>query len=212
MTLTYNSTTSSCGVCYPSKTNGNGRNKNTIREHIMQKAAIALSFGMGLGLLSTSALADDVGPYGGGGGGDFRSECRPGHALIGINLRSGTALDAVVAICIPLNQEKTEWGGEAYEPTQYWGGGGGGYQKAACNPGDVVTKLRVFRGPWNDIVVVKGFTITCKDLGSDYSYVVAPTSGGTVTGKNTMKCSEIATGIHGGSGTMVDSLGLVCAD
>lgn len=163
--------------------------------------------------LPTAAGAKDVGAYGGDGGSDFRSECRPPDALIGINLRSGTGLDAVVAICIPLNAERTEWAGQAYEPTQYWGGGGGGYQKIACQPGDVVKRLRVSTGLWdNHIFIVKYIAIECKDLGSNYTYRVAQqnVNQGIVSTK-WMDCKKrIGSGIYGWSGQMIDRIGLSC--
>jgi hypothetical protein len=62
---------------------------------------------------------------GGLGGAPFRSECRPNDVVIGFNVRYGEAIDAIVPICIPLNPQRTEWAGEAYEPTQYFGGSGG---------------------------------------------------------------------------------------
>ncbi|MEZ5669277.1 MAG: hypothetical protein R3F55_17945 [Alphaproteobacteria bacterium] len=165
-------------------------------------------------LFATHVHARDVGPFGGGGGGNFRSECRPNDVLIGVNLRSGTALDAVVAICTPLNAERTEWAGGAYEPTQYWGGGGGGYQKVACQPGDVVQALSSSYGPWSELTIVKHISIQCRDLGSDYTYEVRPDQvAGTVVATDWAGCdaaTETASGIFGGSGEYVDRIGLVC--
>lgn len=163
--------------------------------------------------LAPAAEARNAGELGGFGGVPFTSECRPGHALIGVNLRSGTALDAIVAICIPLNGQRTEWEGQAYEPTQYWGGKGGRYKKAACQPGDVVKTLKVRAGPWDDLFIVKSIAIRCRDLGSDYEYDVVPDSAGTVTKKKSYQCDsgEIASGIYGQSGTLVDKVGLICA-
>lgn len=167
-------------------------------------------------LFATEVRARDAGPHGGGGGGNFRSECRPNDALIGVNLMSGAALDAVVSICIPLNPERTEWAGQAYEPTQYWGGPGGGYQKIACQPGDVVRALRIASGPWSELTIVKHIAIECRDLGSSHTYQVVPGEvGGTVHVTEWVGCNdetEIGSGIFGGSGTYVDRIGLICAN
>ncbi len=174
----------------------------------------SVSFALGLVLTGAAhAAPGDAGSYGGNGGGSFRSQCRPPDALIGINMRSGTALDAVVAICIPLTPDRQEWAGQAYEPTQYWGGGGGGYQKIACQPGDVVRRLRVSRGPWGDLTVVKHIAIECEDLATDYTYKVVPgQTGGTVKGTRWIDCGEgeIGLGIYGRSGALIDKIGLQC--
>lgn len=173
---------------------------------------LALAVGLGLGAVN-EGRAGDVGQYGGSGGGNFRSKCRGSDALIGINMRSGSALDAVVAICIPLTADRKEWGGGAYEPTQYWGGGGGGYQKIACQPGDVVSQLRVSKGPWGDGTVVKHIRIECQDLGSDYVYEVAPGQiAGETNGTRWLTCpsNALGSGIYGRSGALVDKIGLAC--
>jgi hypothetical protein len=70
----------------------------------------------------TQSHAVDVGWTGGDGGAPFRSECIkrgggvvlvPGDAVIGFNMRTGTGLDAIVPICIRVNDVGTEWVGEA---------------------------------------------------------------------------------------------------
>ena len=175
-------------------------------------AILAAAVGLSLAT-ATGGNAREAGSSGGNGGGFYRSECRPPDALIGINLRSGIVLDAVVAICIPLNAERTEWAGQAYEPTQYWGGGGGVYQKIACKPGDVVGALRVSKGPSGAGTVVIHVAIQCWDLGSDYSYEVLPSqTGGTVSGTRWFSCgsNEYGSGIYGRSGTFVDKIGFMC--
>lgn len=184
---------------------------NTFKSAISATAMLAVTAGAALTAM-TPAHAVDINSYGGQGGGSFRSPCRPGHALIGINMRAGMALDAVTAICMPLSADRWEWGGQAYEPTQYWGGGGGGYQKIACQPGDVVRRMKVSAGPWGDIAVVKFLAIECEDLATDYSYKVAAPANGTVTGSKWIGCgyNQIGTGIFGRSGMLVDRIGLSC--
>jgi hypothetical protein len=84
--------------------------------------------------------------------------------MIGINMRSGTALDAIVAICIQIDGQRVEWVGQAYDAGDYAGGSGGQYQKIACDPGDVVMSLKVHAGPWGDLTVVKHISIVCRNL------------------------------------------------
>jgi hypothetical protein len=61
--------------------------------------------------LATGIQAGDVGMFGGGGGEEFRSNCRANDVIVGLNTRSGKALDQLGIICIGLNAEKTEWAG-----------------------------------------------------------------------------------------------------
>lgn len=163
---------------------------------------------------STTApsLAKDMGVYGGSGGGRFDSPCRPRDGLVGIKYRSGTALDAVTAVCVPINAARTEWAGSTYSPTQMWGGGGGGRGTLMCQNGDVIRRLRVSAGPWGDIAVVKFLGIECEDLATDYTYRVQASNSGTVTGTSWIKCGggRIGSGIYGRSGALVDAIGLKC--
>ncbi len=127
----------------------------------------------------TQSHAGDRGDSGGDGGSEFRSECRARagegvvkvrDVIIGFNMRSGKALDAIVPICIALNEQGNEWSGRAYEPTPYRGGGGGGYQKIACKPGYAVRHFHVYTGPWGDSKIVKHVRMTC--LGSKIRQMV----------------------------------------
>jgi hypothetical protein len=139
--------------------------------------------------------------------------CRPAHAMIGINMRNGAALDAVVPICIAMDGQREHWVGEAYEPTPYMGGPGGTYEKIACKPGDVVKSLRVHVGPWGDLTVVKYVSIVCRNLITRSEYKVIPRERGrTKTNSRTFTCDreQIASGLYGRHGLLVDKLGLDC--
>jgi hypothetical protein len=126
-------------------------------------------------------------------------------------LRSGTALDAVTAICISLDEGWRNWSGKAYEPTQYWGGDGGGYQKVACKPGHTVKQLKVSAMMYGKLGVVNSVSIRCRNLQTGYEYDVAPTRAGTILGTQKQTCSRgIANGIHGAAGTFVDRIGIAC--
>lgn len=164
----------------------------------------------GLSAATGGALAYDLKAIGGPGGEPFEARCRPNDALIGIKLRSGTALDAVSAICMPVTK-KYAWSGKSYEPTQYWGGNGGGYQKAACKRGYVVTKLKVYAMRWGDIMVVNSVSVRCRNYKTYHEYDITPRRAGTIIASATNDCGRgFATGIHGGYGNLVDRLGISC--
>ena len=140
-------------------------------------ATVVFTVVCALGLVAMTPVAEarDVGELGGNGGVVFRAPCRTNDVLIGLNMRSGKALDAVAAICIPTNPQRTEWSGEAYEAAKddgsYYGGGGGDYQKIACNGNYAVTHLHVFidgNGAVNHVI------ITCRRLGGCSSMNTSP--------------------------------------
>lgn len=151
---------------------------------------------------------------GGTGGAPFRSECRRNDVVIGFNLRYGVAIDAIVPICIPLNPERTEWAGEAYEPTQYFGGSGGSYYKLACQPGDAVREVELTPGDWGDHFVVRKIDLWCYDLQSGTKNFVSMPYPRETRPRLPVKIgcgsNEWVTGIYGRSGALVDQLGLVC--
>ena len=156
-----------------------------------------------------------MGEIGGGGGGPFDLFCGSDAVVIGFNMRSGTALDAINPICIRLNDQGTEWTGEAYEASlQYRGGPGGGYQKIACNPGDAVRHFHVYAGPWANSTVVKHVRMTCEDLGNPANWynVVPQQIAGTVTMDQRFSCGDgyWAAGLYGRTGALVDRLGFAC--
>ena len=148
--------------------------------------------------------ATDLGPLGGGGGGPFRSTCRPNDVMIGFNMRSGKALDAIVPICIGLNPERTEWANSAYEPSGYFGGNGGQYQKIDCQPGYAVRHLHVYMDNYK---IVNHIRMTCQDLNSgDWHNSVPGRIDGQAVGDVRFSCpdGEWGVGIHGRSGDLVE--------
>ncbi len=154
--------------------------------HTLMVAACALS----LSALMTESRARDIGALGGGGGAPFRLACRPGDVMIGFNMRSGSALDAIVPICIGLNPQKTDWGSPAYEASGYVGGNGGNYQKIACKVGYVVRHLHVYMDANK---IVNHIRITCADLDSnpgDWHDVVPGQIGGQAIGDLRFNCLD----------------------
>jgi hypothetical protein len=166
-----------------------------------------------LGILAiiSAAHARDAGSDGGSGGGAFRSTCNPQNVLIGFNLTMGKSIDAIKPICIPLSPDGKSWTGSAYE-TQKAGGNGGKLFKIACNPGNVVKTIRTGVDRNN---MVSGVSIRCVGL-ADPNGLTTPfvigNSQGVQTQQQNFECrsGELATGIYGRSGAMLDALGLVC--
>jgi hypothetical protein len=83
------------------------------------RASIVAAFALTSFAIVTETHARDIGEIGMKNESTdriFRSVCRPGDVIIGFNMRSGTALDAIVPICIALNPQGTEWvySGEGY--------------------------------------------------------------------------------------------------
>ena len=192
--------------------------KNVLNKKCGVAAAAARTLLVAACALTLSALmaeshARDIGALGGGGGAEFRSTCRPGDVMIGFNMRSGSALDAVVPICIGLNPQKTEWMGQAYQASAgLHGGGAGSFQKIDCRPGYAVRHLHVFM---DGNRMVNHIRMTCADLDSnpgDWHDSVPGQIGGQAIGDVRFNCGdhEWGTGIFGRSGALVDQLGLQC--
>jgi hypothetical protein len=122
------------------------------------------AFALAIFALVSSSDARDPGQWGGHGGVAFQAFCNANDVLIGLSLRGGTSIDAIVPMCTPLNSRRTEWTGIAYEIRSpnggYFGGPGGEYFKVACDPGDAVHQLGVAWGPWSDPTIVKTLWIT----------------------------------------------------
>jgi hypothetical protein len=129
-----------------------------------------------------------------------------------VYISHGSALDAITAICSPLNPARTDWAGQPYQPTQVWGGSGGRPKQLRCQTGHAVHRLKAWVGPWGDLTVVKGVGLLCGDLDEAYYYEVVRGAQSTVTKEGEVKCKDgdWATGLFGGSGNLVDRLGLVC--
>lgn len=177
------------------------------------RAIMAGAIALALSVFATESSAEYATRYLGGiGGGSYRSPCRPNDVLVGVHIRSGNAVDAITAICSPLNPSRTDWAGETYQPTQAWGGGGGSPKALRCRQGDAVHRLKVQQGPWDIVTVVKGIGLLCGDLDAAHYYEVVQGAQSTVSGSGEVKCNDgdWATGIFGNSGALVDSVGLLC--
>lgn len=176
-------------------------------------AATALLVGAALlALPSAESHADKLGAIGGEGGGPFETSCAANDVVIGFNLMSGSALDRIGTICIPLNAERTEWAGEAYESDgRSFGGNGGKYQKIDCQPGYAVRHFHVYV---DEFGIVNHVRITCQDLDSGEWHNSTPARiGGRAVDDRRFSCpdNQWVTGIHGRHGALVDKLGPICS-
>jgi len=192
--------------------------------HLTSRRALAVACIIASVAVAPQSHATDVGDIGGEGGSPFRSECNRSEyvlrsdVVIGFDMKSGTTLDAIVPICIAVNEAGTEWSGAAYKPTGYIGGSGGGYQQIHCAPPYAVRHFHVYAGPAGDDNLVKHVRMTCQRLGSDpyaagATYDVVPQHiAGTVTGDQRYSCppGEWGSGIYGNYGAFIDRLGFVC--
>jgi hypothetical protein len=159
--------------------------------------------------LVPDGFARDVGALGGGGGAEFRQNCRPNDVIIGFRFQSGTALDSITALCAGLNPERTRVVTESYSGREY-GGLGGKPQFLLCKGHHAVRHLHVYM---DNNKIVNHFRFTCQRLGSGEWHDAVPANiGGRSVGDVRFSCGEgeWATGIYGRYGALVDQLGLQC--
>jgi jacalin-like lectin domain-containing protein len=167
---------------------------------------------LALGLTSffavTASEARDAGSLGGGGGGEFRSQCPSGHAWFAYIGNAGSALDGIRALCTSVQPDKTTTG---TAETDYHGGSGGSRIQRTCAANSVVTALEVYIEA-NKLVAHINLFCTNLQTGA----VTRPNygrQGGEVIPQSVLfRCNadEIGVGIYGRSGAMVDQIGLIC--
>jgi len=167
-----------------------------------------LTVGLFLIGATASSQAIDRGDFGGNTGFDYREQCNPGHVLIGLSLMTGKSLDRINPICIGLNPQR-QWTGEAYEKN-WAGGGGGSYQKVACEPGEAVVRMTVFMDRNGGVHMVK---LLCGSLSNNYLHDVSQQyTGGENIANQEMICApgEFGSGIYGKAEGIVIRVGLSC--
>jgi len=168
----------------------------------------------------------DYGPqYGGSGGTQYLDTCPTGYALAGMNLWTGSEVDAVQAYCRQLTLSTNT----APDPYTYdvtvgtartlskRGGGGGTLRSARCNTGEVVTGIFGRSGARIDQL---GFR--CSQLGvsgapasDDVTFSGGASRGGYGGGGGssfTYNCpaGEVVVGIGGRYGSRVDAFRVRC--
>ena len=166
---------------------------------------------LALGLTSlfavTASEARDAGSLGGGGGGEYRSQCPSGHAWFAYIGNSGTVFDGIRALCTSVQPDKTTTG---TAETDYHGGSGGSRIQRTCPANSVVTVMEVWMDP-NKLVAQ--ISLTCTNLQTGAVEVLGGRSTGTAiqpSVKFNCNADEIGVGIYGRSGAMIDQIGLIC--
>ena len=141
---------------------------------------------------------------GGGGGAAFALDCSPGEMLVGVGGHAGWYIDQVRAICT------NGAGDEIYSGTR--GGDGGTPFESRCDGGHGVTGIVGFAGD-----VVDSFRLECRNAPAgapenDISLTSsAGGSGGQAFGPFRCGDGEIAVGLRGRFGDVIDNLQLDCA-
>ena len=176
--------------------------------------ALLLAYALAL----TPALASDGKIVGGTGGGGFRDVCPQNQYLVGVELRSGSWVDAITPVCGVFKPGLGAQGG----PRSKHGGNGGGPQAGACPVGSFVTQLRLgFTRSGNQEKFLDYVQMKCTSAKnpSQTSDVCLATGEGCYTHINNAvigpmgsDCpgNEAAVGLIGRSGLYVDALGVAC--
>jgi hypothetical protein len=164
-----------------------------------------------VGSLTSPALATDIPPYGGPGGGEFRSECAPGWFLVGAKVRYGAFLDQIQIECTSLDAATGSTGLIVPIAPPVGGGGGGGPAVKDCIPNYVVVGAGIQL--FSNQRYVKTLDLQCKNVISGVQYLLANVGAPSSLFADvfqTCPAGEAVTGIHGRSGIYVDAIGLIC--
>ena len=167
--------------------------------------ALACALGLTCAALASPAVADDYLPViGGPGGGEFSARCPGDERLIGVAVRRGDDLDAIQILCADANGSRDPHVALRDQPR---GGSGGRADNIVCaakNP--VVVGLWItFEG--GDRQFVNDVGLSC---GSPFGRPAGSAPGGP-PGMEYCPTGQVAAGLVGRSGAMVDALGLICA-
>lgn len=152
---------------------------------------------------------------GGTGGTPYVRDCGNGEVMVGLSGKAGQWIDGMAPWCVPVGPN----GGWQSAPHSLASIGGNGNPawpptsfQSICPTGHAVSGFSGREGQYLDFL-----TIECRALGSN-GRLTGPTSplpgagGARGTAFGSIRCAgdQPATGIHGKSGTYVDSLGLKC--
>ncbi|TIV84211.1 MAG: SH3 domain-containing protein [Mesorhizobium sp.] len=134
--------------------------------------------------------------------------------MAGVFLRAGKALDTVMIDCGTLNKNGTVT--DVIGDAHFHAGGSGGdpFGSAGqfCPKNALVTGMRVWKDHNN---MVNSFTLRCTSMTDGTNTWTTMQAGGEAINdpvKILCKKDEIGTGIYGRSGSLIDNLGLLCAD
>lgn len=159
------------------------------------------------------ARADEyLKPIGGGGGSPFEARCASSEVLIGLELRVGDYIDAVRPLCA------TAYGARdvgAQSGSGWHGGSGGALTRIAC-PNEQPIANGMFVGTdITDTRIVNNVLMYCGVGDARRISVYArpgPPDSIAATYDDTQGCpvGQVAIGVHGRSGMLLDAIGLIC--
>lgn len=178
--------------------------------------------------VSAQAADTTLNAHGGSGGKSFISRCPPGQFMVGMTLRTGSAVDQAAPICGRWSAEQQTF--LEAEPAAAYGGHGGNSIKRSCKHGnEAITHLKVVF----DDDYVRGAAFTCRNDKKEGTKEGFATTNMCETamlpfhpvvilsGRNpcfahpaedlTCPKGQAAVGLHGRAEGLVDSLGLLCA-
>lgn len=162
---------------------------------------------------SASAAEWPEGPIGGNGGGYAEAPCPRGWLLAGFYYRSGKALDYIRGYCRKIEADG-RLGEDTYAGTAYGSPQGASERGTyACPDQMAIRSIHV----WVDNHgMVRRLRANCRSLDFQQKVQLDQTavSGGAAAWDSSMSCGSghLAKGFIGRSGSMVDSLGLLCTD
>ena len=161
--------------------------------------------------LSGHARADDyLEAIGGPGGGQFEARCSAGEVLVGFELRVGAYVDAIRPLCA------SAYGSREVGPasaSQWHGGAGGGFARIAC-PSEQPIATGLFVGTEvADTKIVNNLLMYCGRSPDTRVSAPARPDIGHAGHDDTQGCraDQVAVGVHGRSGMLLDAIGLICA-
>jgi hypothetical protein len=134
---------------------------NILKKNISPRIAAPITRGfmvaasaLALFLPAMESQARDVGPAGGGGGGEFRITCDPGGQLVGFDVVASHVLIRIAPVCGDRKKSPTDTYGRT------WSGGdaAGRLYQRRCELDAVITILHVF---WDKTPLVNRLGFTC---------------------------------------------------
>lgn len=170
----------------------------------MARAFSVSAIALALSVFTMESHAEDVGAFGGGGGGEFRTACEPGHFLVGFDAAATHVIDGIAPVCGDRRNDALATYGRP------WAGGlAGTVHKPRCPPDAVLTILHVFIDN-GQLVSQVGFT--CWNTRTNEMTNSFPEYGGEAVSDLRLVCpqGQVGTGIYGRAGSAIDQLGLTC--
>jgi len=180
------------------------------------RAPFLLMFGLLVNLNVAYAL-DQTDSVGGNGGNYFSSDCGVGAALVGIDARTGWAVDAITALCADVSSSGS-WTSGIYQKGGRKGGSGGSSSRLRCPTNYAVEGIRSSNGSGYYSNVVGAVQLYCKRLNSATT-ITGSASWTSYRGRfssnpQNLGCNSnhAARGLFGRSGALLDQIGVLCND